>query len=154
MVPGKFEGFSVNGKTSGAADGFSDGNPLAATEGAVEGIRVGVIIEGDNVGDSDPDHGRNKVGDEDVISVGWTDGRTDGTNVDSSVAGKFEMFSVNGGAGDGFSDGDPLAATEGAVEGKRVGVIIVGDNVGDSDPDHGRNTVGDEDVISVGWADG
>ena len=70
------------------------------------------------------------------------------------LAGKFEGFSVNGGAGDGFSDGNPLGATEGAVEGIRVGVIIEGDNVGDSDPDHGRNTVGDEEGNSVGWADG
>ncbi len=70
------------------------------------------------------------------------------------MPGKFEGFSVNGGAGDGFSDDDPLGATEGAVEGIRVGVIIEGDNVSDSDPDQGRNTVGDEDVISVGWADG
>ena len=33
-------------------------------------------------------------------------------------------------------------------------MIIEGDNVGNSDTNHGRNTVGDEDVISVGWADG
>ena len=76
-MAGEFEGFSVNGKTFGAGDGFPDDDPLGATEGSVEGIRVGVIIEGDNVGDSDPDHGRNTVGDEDVISVGWADGKTD-----------------------------------------------------------------------------
>ena len=71
------------------------------------------------------------------------------------MVGEFEGISVNEGAGDGFSDGNPLlGATEGAVEGIRVCVIIEGDNVGDSDPDHGRNTVGDEDMISVGWADG
>ena len=74
-MAGEFEGVSVN---AGAGDGFSDGNPLlGATEGAVEGIRVGVIIEGDNVGDSDTDHGRNTVGGKDVISVGWADGRID-----------------------------------------------------------------------------
>ena len=68
---GEFEGFSVD---EGAGDGFSEGNPLGATEGAVEGIRVGKIIEGDNVGDSDPDHGRNTVGDEEGNSVWYFDG--------------------------------------------------------------------------------
>ena len=57
-MPGKFEGFSVNG---GAGDGFSDDDPLGATEGAVEGIRVGVVI----------------VGDKEENSVGWLDGLTD-----------------------------------------------------------------------------
>ena len=61
----KFEGFSVNGKTFEAGDGFSDGNPLGSTDndpvGAVEGIRVGVII----------------VGDEEGNSVGYFDGLTD-----------------------------------------------------------------------------
>ena len=61
-------------------------------------------------------------------------------------------------AGDGFSDDNPLGATDndpvGNVEGKRVGVLIVGDNVGDSDTDHGRNTVGDEEGNSVVCFDG
>ena len=76
-MKGEFQGFSVHGKTPEAGDGFSDDDTLGATEGAVEGKRVGVLIEGDNVGDAVPDHGRNTVGDEDVISVGWFDGRTD-----------------------------------------------------------------------------
>ena len=54
------------------------------------------------------------------------------------MAGEFEGFSVNGGAGDGFPDDDPLGTTEGAVEGIRVGAVIVDD----------------EDGTSVGWADG
>ncbi len=85
------------------------------------------------------------VGDEEGNSVGCADGWTDGTAVDSSVAGEFEGFSVNGKtfeAGDGFSDGNPLGSTDNdpvrEVEGITVCVIIVGD----------------ENVISVGWADG
>ena len=70
------------------------------------------------------------------------------------MVGEFEGFSVDEGAGDGLPDDDPLGATEGAVEGIRVGVLIEGDNVGDSDPDHGRNTVGDEERNSLGCADG
>ena len=54
------------------------------------------------------------------------------------MAGEFEGFSVNGGAGNGFSDGNPLGATEGAVEGIRVGAVIVDD----------------EDGTSVGYFDG
>ena len=56
---------SVKGKKLGAGDGFSDGNPLGSTDidtvGEVEGIRVGVVI----------------VGDEERNSVGWADGWTD-----------------------------------------------------------------------------
>ena len=62
---GEFEGISVKGKKLEAGDGFSDGNPLGSTEndpvGEVEGIRVGVVI----------------VGDEEMNSVGWADGWTD-----------------------------------------------------------------------------
>ena len=64
-MAGEFEGFSVNGKTFEAGDGFSDGNPPGSTDndpvGAVEGIRVGAIIVGDKEGNS----------------VGWFDGLTD-----------------------------------------------------------------------------
>ena len=70
------------------------------------------------------------------------------------MVGEFEEVSVNGNtpeAGDGFSDDDTLGATEGAV---RVGAFIVGDNIGDSDPDHGKNTVGDEEGNSVVYFDG
>ncbi len=65
MLAGKFEGFSVHGKTPEAGDGFSDGNSLGSTDndpvGAVVAKRVGVII----------------VGDEDGNSVGSFDGLTD-----------------------------------------------------------------------------
>ena len=73
-MAGEFEGFSVNGKTPGAGDGFSDDDTLGATEGAVEGIRVGAFIVGDNIGDSDPDHEKNTVGDEEENSVVYFDG--------------------------------------------------------------------------------
>ena len=45
---GEFEGFSVNGKTPEAGDGFSDSNKLGATDidpvGEVEGIRVRALL--------------------------------------------------------------------------------------------------------------
>ena len=53
---GEFEGVSVNGKTSEAGDGFSDGNPLGSTDidpvGEVERVKVGAIIVGDKEGNS------------------------------------------------------------------------------------------------------
>ena len=79
------------------------------------------------------------MGDEYGNSVGWADGWTDGTAVDSSVVGEFEGFSVHGKtpeAGDGFSDDDPLGATEGAVEG--ISSAILGVSVG-SDDDASEN---------------
>ena len=73
-MAGEFEGFSVHGKTPETGDGFSDDDTLGATEGAVEGIRVGAFIVGDNIGDSDPDHEKNTVGDEEGNSVVYFDG--------------------------------------------------------------------------------
>ena len=40
-VAGEFEGFSVHGKTPEAGDGFSDGNPLGATDNDPIGKLVG-----------------------------------------------------------------------------------------------------------------
>ena len=103
---------SVNGKTSGAGDGFSDGNRKGAAEidtvGDVEGIRVRALL-GDSVG-SDDDASENGAS-----VYGWVgcpdpyaEASTEGIDVDE---------------GDGFT-----MTTDDAN--------MVGNSVGDSDDEH------------------
>ncbi len=105
MLAGKFEGFSVNG---GAGDGFSDGNPLGATEGAVEGIKVRAIL-GDSVG-SDDDASENGAS-----VYGWV--------------GCPDPYAEASTEGIGVDEGDGFVMTTDDT-------YMVGNSVGDSEDEH------------------
>ena len=78
------EGLSVNGKTSGAGDGFSDGNPLGAADidpvGEVEGVKVRAIL-GDSVGSDDDD---SDVDEGDGLTITTDDANMVGSSVGDS----------------------------------------------------------------------